>query len=570
MKEFTIRAIIIGILLSIIFGAANAYLGLKMGMTVSASIPAACISMAILRGILKKGGILENNIVQTIASAGEALAAGVIFTVPALIMLGFKVDIIYIFLVSIIGGALGVLLMILVRKRFIEEEDDILPYPEGRACAEVLKAGDEGGEKAKMVFTGIILGFIYKFFSLGFHLFKDVIDFIFKLKSRFQFSFDNSPSLLGVGFILGLKTSFFLMAGGIFGWFGIMPLIENFLKEDLMPMEIWSKYIRYIGAGGVLAGGIISFIKTIVSIFSKGKFSLKSITGPKDLPLKFVFFGTLIIYLLISLIPYFKQNFISSFFIILFSLLFVIVSSRIVGIVGSSSNPISGMTIATLLLISIILLKIGFKEERGIIAALTVGTIVCISAAIAGDTSQDLKTGFLVNATPKFQQIGEFLGVLFSAIFIGWTIFLLNKAYKIGSEVLSAPQATLMKLVVQGTFEAKMPWELIISGIGIGIVVELLGIPSLPFAVGLYLPLSLSTTIGIGGIISNFIKKKEKGVLLSSGLVAGDALSGIFIALLIVSNLKIPSLIFPFLSPSPFFSLFFLLILSLFLFFKSK
>ena len=569
MKEFTVKAVTLGIFLAIIFGAANAYLGLKMGMTVSASIPAACISMAILRGILKRGGILENNIAQTVASAGESLSAGVIFTVPALIMLGFKVDIIYIFLVSIVGGILGVLLMVLVRKRFIEDEDNILPYPEGRACAEVLKAGDEGGEKAKMVFLGIILGFIYKFFSLGLHFFKDVIDFIFKLKTKLQLSFDNSPSLLGVGFILGLKTSFFLMAGGIFGWFGIMPLIENFLKEDLMPIEIWSKYIRYIGAGGVLAGGIISFIKTIRAIFSKGKFSLKSITGPKDLPLKFVFFGTFIIYILISLIPNFKQNFISSFFIILFSLLFVIVSSRIVGIVGSSSNPVSGMTIATLLLISIILLKIGFKGEKGIIAALTVGAIVCISAAIAGDTSQDLKTGFLVNATPKFQQIGEFLGVLFSAIFIGWTIFLLNKAYKIGSEILSAPQATLMKLVVQGTFEGKMPWELIISGIGIGIAVEILGIPSLPFAVGLYLPLSLSTTIGIGGIISKFIREKEKGILLSSGLVAGDALCGIFIALLIVLNLKTPSLMFPFLS-SPFFSLFFLLILSLFLFFKSK
>lgn len=572
MKEFTLKSVILGIFLAIVFGAANAYLGLKMGMTVSASIPAAVISMAILRGILRRGTILENNIVQTIASAGESLAAGVIFTVPALIMLGLDVDIFYIFFVSLAGGALGVLLMILVRKRFIEDEDDFLPYPEGRACAEVLKAGDEGGEKARNVFAGIILGFLYKFFALGIHLFKDVIDFLFRIKSKLQISFDNSPALLGVGFILGLRISFLVMAGGLLGWFGIIPLIEKFLpdSENLMPIEIWDKYIRYIGAGGVLAGGIISFVRSMISIFSKGKISLKGIITPKDLPISFVLIGTSIVYIFISLIPHFKQNFISSIFIIIFAFLFIIVSSRIVGIVGSSSNPVSGMTIATLLVISLIFLKIGMKGTEGIIAALTTGAIVCISAAIAGDTSQDLKTGFLVGATPRFQQIGEFIGVLFSAIFIGWTLFLLHKAYKIGSQALSAPQATLMRLVVEGVFKGGMPWELIITGIAIAVSVELLGIPSLPFAVGLYLPLSLSTTIGIGGFVSHFIKRKEKGILLSSGLVAGDALAGIFIAILIVSGLKMPHLKIPFLSESAFFGLFSLLILSLFLFLKSK
>ncbi|MEO0231547.1 MAG: oligopeptide transporter, OPT family [candidate division WOR-3 bacterium] len=572
MKEFTIKAIILGIFLSIIFGCANAYLGLKMGMTVSASIPAAVISMAILRGILRKGTILENNIVQTIASAGESLAAGVIFTVPALIMMGLNVSILYIFLVSFAGGVLGVLLMIVVRKRFIEDEDKTLPYPEGRACAEVLKAGDEGGEKAKNVFIGITVGFLYKILSMGFHLFKDIIEFLFKIRTNLMLSFDNSPSLLGVGFILGLRISFLVMAGGLLGWFGIMPLIQAFLPEakDLMPNLIWSKYIRYIGAGAVLAGGIISFSKAIISIFSKGKISLNGIITKKDLPFGFILAGLIFIYIFLSLIPLFKQNFISSLFIIIFSFLFVIVSSRIVGIVGSSSNPVSGMTIATLLIISLIFLKLGFKGQEGIIAALTVGAIVCIGAAIAGDTSQDLKTGFLLGATPKFQQIGEFIGVIFSAIFIGWTLFLLNKAYKIGSQILSAPQATLMKLVVEGVFKENMPWELLIAGIGIAISIEILGLPSLPFAVGLYLPLSLSTTIGIGGIISHFIKEKGKGILLSSGLVAGDALAGIFIAILIVTRLPIFSFKIPFLSDSPFFSLFFLLILGIFLFFKSK
>ncbi len=572
MKEFTIRAAFLGIFLSIIFGCANAYLGLKMGMTVSASIPAAVISMAILRGILKKGTILENNIVQTIASAGESLAAGVIFTVPALIMIGLNVSILYIFLVSFAGGTLGVLLMIIVRKRFIEEEDKTLPYPEGRACAEVLRAGDEGGEKAKNVFLGIIIGFLYKLFSMGFHLFKDAIEFLFKIRTNLLLSFDNSPSLLGVGFILGLRISFLVMAGGILGWFGIMPLLEVFLKEgnELMPNLIWSKYIRYIGAGAVLAGGIISFSKAIISIFSKGNISFKGIITKKDLPFGFILGGVIFIYIFLSLIPYFKQNFISSIFIILFSFLFVIVSSRIVGIVGSSSNPVSGMTIATLLVISLIFLKLKIKGIEGIISALTVGSIVCIGAAIAGDTSQDLKTGFLLGATPRLQQIGELVGVIFSSIFIGWTLFLLNKAYKIGSEILSAPQATLMKLVVEGVFKENMPWELIISGIGIAISVEILGFPSLPFAVGLYLPLSLSTTIGIGGIISYFIKRKEKGILLSSGLVAGDALAGIFIAILTVLGLPIFSFKIKVLSSSPLFSLFFLFILGIFLFLKSK
>lgn len=572
MKEFTIKAVVLGIFLAIVFGAANAYLGLKMGMTVSASIPAAVISMAILRGILRRGTILENNIVQTVASAGESLAAGVIFTVPALIMLGLNVGIFYIFLVSFTGGVLGVLLMILVRKRFIEDEDKVLPYPEGKACAEVLRAGDEGGEKAKNVFIGIILGFLYKFFALGFHFFKDVIDFLFKIKSRLQLSFDNSPALLGVGFILGLRISFLVMAGGILGWFGIMPLIQTFLPEanNLMPIDIWDKYIRYIGAGGVLAGGIISFARSMISLFSKGKISLKGIVTPKDLPISFVLIGTLIVYIFISLLPQFKQNFISSIFIIIFAFLFVIVSSRIVGIVGSSSNPVSGMTIATLLIISLIFVKMGLKGTAGIIAALTTGAIVCISAAIAGDTSQDLKTGFLVGATPRLQQIGEFIGVAFSAIFIGWTLFLLHKAYTIGSQALSAPQATLMKLVVEGVFKGGMPWELIIAGIAIAVSVELLGVPALPFAVGLYLPLSLSTTIGAGGFISHFIKKKEKGVLLSSGLVAGDALAGIFIAILIVAGVAIPHLKIPVLSESPFFAGIFLLLLSLFLFFRSR
>ncbi len=565
MKEFTIKAIILGIILSIVFGAANAYLGLKAGMTVSASIPAAVVSMAILRGILKRGTILENNIVQTVASAGESLAAGIIFTVPALILLGLSPTIFYIFLVSIAGGLLGVLLMIPVRKRFIEEEEKELPYPEGRACAEVLKAGDEGGEKAKFVFEGLLTGFFYRFLSLGFKLFPDV--FNFKFKGKFDLGFENSPALLGVGIILGRKISFFLLGGGILGWFVLIPLIGNFVPEAkiLEPGQIWNKYIRYIGAGAVFAGGFISFTKVIIPLIKEKKF-LSFKPGEKDLPLSFVLTSLIIIYLFLSLFPIFKQNFFTSFLIIIFSLIFVIVSSRIVGLIGSSSNPVSGMTIATLFTVSLIIYLIGGRGTSAMISALTIGALVCIGAAIAGDISQDLKTGYLVGATPKFQQIGEIIGVLTSGVFIGFTLFILHKAYVIGSEKLSAPQATLMSLIVRGIFEGNLPYNLFVSGIMVAIFLEILGVSSLPVAVGLYLPLSLSTPIAIGGILSEIIKRKDKGVLLASGFVAGDAISGIVLALFILSGISLLSLNFI----SPFLGIITLILFSLYTLYRLK
>ncbi|MEO0294853.1 MAG: oligopeptide transporter, OPT family [candidate division WOR-3 bacterium] len=565
MKEFTLRAVILGILLSIIFGASNAYLGLKAGMTVSASIPAACVSMAILRGILKGGTILENNIVQTIASAGESLAAGIIFTIPALILLGINPSIFYIFLTSLLGGILGVVFMILVRKKFIEEEDKDLPFPEGRACAEVLKAGDEGGEKAKSVFEGIFSGFLYRFFALGFKLFPDV--FYFNFKNKINLGFENSPALLGVGIILGRRISFFLLGGGLLGWFVLIPLIGNYFPEAKLfdPHTIWSKYIRYIGAGAVFAGGFISFLKILLPLFKERSFySFRP--GEKDLPLSFIFISSLIIYLLISILPFFNQNFFTSLLIVIFSLIFVVVSSRIVGLVGSSSNPVSGMTIATLFTFSLIIYSLGGRGFPAMIASLTTGAFVCISAAIAGDISQDLKTGYLLGATPKLQEIGEIIGVITSSIFIGFTLFLLHKAYVIGSEKLSAPQATLMSLIVKGIFEGDMPFNLFFSGIMITVFLEILGISSLPVAVGLYLPLSLSTPIALGGIISDLIKKKEKGVLLASGFVAGDAISGIVLAIIILSGISL----FNFNILNPLFGVISLLIFSIYTFFRLK
>jgi putative OPT family oligopeptide transporter len=539
MKEFTLKALILGIILAVLFGAANAYLGLKAGMTVSASIPAAVVSMAILRGLLKKGNILENNIVQTIASAGESLAAGVIFTIPAIILLGIKPDIFYIFSVSLVGGIIGVIFMIFVRKRFIEEEEKELPYPEGRACAEVLKAGDEGGKKAKLVFEGLIIGFLYRFMAIGFKLFPDIINFSFKKK--FQIDIENSPALFGVGIILGKRISLYLLSGGILGWLVLIPLIGNFvpLALELSPIEIWDKYIRYIGAGAVLAGGFISFLKILIPLFKKRNLLSFKPTS-KDLPLSFVFSVLLIIYIVLSIFPVFRQNFFSSFLILLFSLIFVIVSSRIVGMVGSSSNPVSGMTIATLFIVSSILYFLGERGTSAMIKSLTIGALVCIGAAIAGDTSQDLKTGYIVVATPKKQQIGELIGVFVSSIFIGFTLLLLHNAYGIGTKELSAPQATLMSLIVKGIFEGNLPFVLILIGIFISFVLEFLGISSLPVAVGLYLPISLSTPIALGGILSDILKqKKEEGILMGSGFVAGDAMSGIFLAFLILIGIKL-------------------------------
>jgi putative OPT family oligopeptide transporter len=543
--EITVRAIVLGVILTVLFGAANAYLGLKAGMTVSASIPAAVMSMAILRGVLRRGTILENNIVQTIASAGESLAAGVIFTIPALILLGQNPPIFYIFLLALTGGFLGVLLMVPLRKHLIEDEHEVLPYPEGTACAEVLEAGEEGGEKAKGVFLGLGVGALFKLLMSGFRIWADKPNILLRgLKTLI--GFDLSPALLGVGYILGFRISSLVVAGGVLGWFVLIPLIAHFkgivIENSDTIFNIWSNYIRYIGAGAVLAGGVVSLARSLPTFVSALKNATrglsKRVTG--DLPMGIVLIGTLIIVIFIWILPIFQLNLIGAILTLIFAFLFVTVSSRIVGIVGSSSNPISGMTIATLLFVSLIFSKIGVTGVVGIIAALSLGAVVCIAAAIAGDTSQDLKTGYLVGATPWRQQVSELLGVFVSALFIGWTLYLLHRAYTIGSRELSAPQATLMSLVVKGVFEGTMPWILIFTGIFVALAVELLGIHSLPLAVGLYLPLELSTTIFIGGIVAGLVANTERGILFSSGLVAGDALMGVLLAIPAVMAIRLP------------------------------
>ena len=575
LPELTPTSIILGILLAVIFGGANAYLGLRVGMTVSASIPAAVISMGIIRVILRRDSILENNIVQTIGSAGESVAAGAIFTLPALFMWAAEggtetPSLVEIALIALIGGVIGVLFMIPLRSALIVQEHDKLPYPEGKACAEVLVAGEEGGTKAGTVFAGLGIAALYKFIADGLKVFPSEVTYEIKSYKGSGIGMDVLPALLGVGYICGARVSSYLLAGGIVGWFVIMPLIALFGADltifpasvpvsQLGPDGIWSNYVRYIGAGAVAAGGIISLVKNLPLIVKTFRQALKgygskaeenSSRVSKDIPMKLVLLGIGIMAIAMWLIPAVPVNLLGAIIIIVFGFFFATVSSRMVGIVGSSNNPVSGMAIATLLITTMILKATGMIGMTGMVASIAVGSVICIIAAIAGDTSQDLKTGYIVGATPWKQQIGELIGVVVSAITIGGVLYLLNAAWSYGTTELPAPQATLMKMVVEGVMEGNLPWVLVFAGVGIAIVVEILGIPVLPFAVGLYLPIYLSTPMIVGGLIRLYFDKKkadpeeerkrktENGVLYSSGLIAGEGLVGILLAVCAVIPFK--------------------------------
>ena len=570
LPEFTFRAVFTGIVLGIIFAAANAYIGLKVGLTVSASIPVAVMAVAIFR-IIGKGSILENNMVQTVGSAGESLAAGVIFTFPALIIWGMKPELTKIFVFSLLGGLLGVLFMIPLRSLLISRQHGQLPYPEGTACAEVLVAGDRGGTEAKTVFMGLGIGALYEFMMNGLKLWNFRPSWDIPFYKGGKIIGEITPALLGVGYIIGPRISAIMLSGGALAWLVIIPLIMvvgNNSTEPIYPAkilisqmsikEIWHYYIRYIGAGAVAFGGMITLARAIPTILDTFKTSLSKISNKnkkneertdRDLPMLVVIGGTFILTICLWLVLSFwtateigiVPNLLVAFLMVTFSFFFVTVSSRIVGLIGSSSNPVSGMTITTLLLTSLVFSLMGWTSDAHMVIALSVGAVVCISIAIAGDTSQDLKTGFLVGATPWKQQIGEFIGVLTSAIFVGWIILRLHKGVGIGSEALPAPQATLMSLVVKGVIAGDLPWRFVIIGIFLAAIVELVGIRSLPFAVGVYLPLYLTTPIMAGGLLrhltekakdENLLKqKRERGILFSSGLIAGSALVGVGLAL---------------------------------------
>lgn len=576
IPEFTVRAIILGSVLGIIFAAANAYLGLKVGMTVSASIPVSVISMAILRAFFRGGTILENNMVQTIGSAGESVAAGVIFTIPAIILMGIAPHLAMLFAITALGGCLGVLLMIPLRRYLIVKEHGALPYPEGTGCAEVLVAGEEGGSKAKMVFTALGLGALYKTLMDGnlLGLWKESPSFTLPFLKKGVVAFDSYPALLGVGFIVGPRIAALMLAGGSLAWLGLIPLIATLgdalptaLYPSAVPIsqmeagDIWSKYIRYIGAGAVAFGGIISLIKALPTIVSSFGASLKGFSlkvdhseprTQRDLPGSLVIGASLLIALALWLIPGIPVNFLGAVLMVIFTFFFASVASRVVGLVGGSSLPVSGMTIAALLLTAVIFTGLGWTGTEGKVAALMVGAVVCIGISAAGDMSQDLKTGFLLGATPHRQQVGEFIGVVTAAPLIGVVVLLLDSAFKIGSAALPAPQATLMKLVVDGVMDHNLPWAFVMTGVVIAGMVELLGVPSLPFAVGLYLPFALSVPIMVGGVLRGLTEKKfsgdalkearENGVLFGSGLVAGESTLGVMIAAYVYLKDKVPFL----------------------------
>lgn len=573
VPEFTVTSVLIGVLLAVVFGAANAYLGLRVGMTVSASIPAAVISMGIIRIALRRDSILENNMVQTIGSAGESVAAGAIFTLPALFLWAKEwgtaaPSLLSIFLIALVGGLLGVLFMVPLRKALIVEEHGMLPYPEGTACAEVLLAGEEGGAKASTVFAGLGIAAVYKFVADGLGIFPSSVQYDLKSYRGAAVGVDVLPALVGVGYICGPKISSYMLGGGVVSWLVLMPLISLFGADNvvfpgtapisgLSPNQLWSTYIKYIGAGAVAAGGIISLIKTfplIVKTFMNAMGSLRGKSGKdmqelrtgRDLPISFILVAILIIALAIWLLPAFPVNIFGALMIVVFGFFFATVSARLVGMVGSSNNPVSGMAIATLLLSTMLLKVTGTSGHAGMTGAIAIGSIICIVAAIAGDTSQDLKTGYILGATPKLQQYGEFIGTVVSAEAIGGVLYLLSAAWGFGSDQLPAPQATMMQLVVQGVMEANLPWTFVFAGAGIAVMVEILGIPVLPFAVGMYLPLRLSMGIMAGGLVRLWLTKrkyeskeakdlaKEHGTLYTSGLIAGEGLAGILLAVFAV------------------------------------
>lgn len=575
MRELSPFSIIVGILLAVIFGAANAYLGLKIGMTISASIPAAVISMGLIRVILHRDSILENNMVQTIGSAGESVAAGAIFTLPAIFMWANDGKTSYpsfalIAVICMVGGVLGVLFMVPLRNALIVQEHGTLPYPEGTACAEVLQAGEEGGSNAKTVFSGLGLAAGFKFLADGLKIFPSEITYDFKNYKGAGIGMDTLPSLLGVGFICGPKISSYMLTGGLLGWLVLMPLIYVFGgKQTIYPgsdpistmaaAAIWKNYIKYIGAGAVACGGIISLIKSLPMMIKAFSGSMKgygskvgaSIRTNKDMPAKALVIGIVIVALMIWILPVFPVGLGGTILIVIFAFFFVTVSARMVGIVGSSNNPVSGMTIATLLIVTAILKATGNIGMKGMTGAIIIASIICIASAIAGDTSQDLKTGYIIGATPWKQQVGEIIGVLTSSLAIGGTLYLLNSGMGYGSQELPAPQAELMKMVVEGVMKGNLPWALIFAGIFIGLVVEIMGIPVMPFAVGLYLPIYISLPMMVGGLIRLFVDKKKgmteeerkaannRGILYSSGLIAGEGLVGILLAAFAAAKLNI-------------------------------
>ncbi len=577
-KDWTIKGVVIGSLFGVIFGSANAYLGLHVGLTISTAIPLAVIAVAVfkvLTPILGKSSILDSNIAQTTGSASSSLASGLIFTIPALFLWGFNPSIFKMGTLALLGGILGVLFMIPLRRALIVREHGTLPYPEGTAAAQVLISAEEGGAKAKNIFVGLGIGAVYTILVRFLHLWHEKIYLNLPIMKKAKLGGEPMPALLGVGYILGPRIAAIMVAGGLLSWLGVIPLMAYFgenlssplFPEKILPIsqmtpeQIWDKYIRVVGAGAVAVAGIITVIKSIPTMYNALKMGIQDVSLRKDpaqarknrtqidLPITFLGIGVLAVILILVLSPQTLGmntsifiRLIAAICIAIFAFCFVTVSSRIVGMVGVTSNPTSGMTIVTLLGTSLLFFALGWTDAIGQATALTIGTVVAVAASIAGDISQDLKAGYIIGATPKRQQASELIGVITSAFAIAAVVWLLGEAFTFGSEALAAPQATLMKTVIEGVLGGNLPWGLVMIGGSFAIVAELLGVPSLPFAVGIYLPLSTMTPIYVGGLARYFIekragsdketkkKKSEKGILLSSGFIAGEGIAMVGVA----------------------------------------
>lgn len=658
IAEFTVQAAVLGLILSVIFNAANAYLGLKIGMTVSASIPSAIISMTVLRIILPKffkrnATVLENNIVHAFASIGESTAAAIIFTVPAILFLGGEFKNSTVFLLGAVGGLMGLMIMIPLRHSLVVREHRNLPFPEGTACADVLMAGDKGGKNAKPVFIGMAVGGIFKFFTGAMKIMKDYFMWSFPSLNKAGFGYEISPLFLGVGYLVGLRIALVMFAGGAFGYWVIIPIINAFAGSNVVfpgniPVsemttdQIRANYVKYIGAGGVAFGGLISIIKSIPDIFYSIKHTLKALTqskktdlrddeyeiikdyehrsivisgailgwlvgmfaiesplrlGPQslsdslrfilglsmrffvmggvgalilgylfhfisinsakisrnffrfeqDIPLPVVAFTVFVLFLILWLVPVFDLSFLEALLVVVFSAFFVAVSARMVGLIGTTNQPVSGMTITALLFLTLTFVFLGHNPATVKISAIMAGAVVCIAISTSGDLSQDLKTGALIGATPWKIEIAQISGLLVSSVRSGFILLLLYWAYGFGSPTpqhpnpLEAPQSQLMAKLVEGATGGNLPWLLLLSGGAIGLVCEMLGVSALAFSIGLYLPITNWPMIVVGGFIAWLVKKgknikeeEDNGALFSSGLIAGDALMGILIAAITV------------------------------------
>lgn len=575
-SELTLTSIVMGILLSVLFGVANAYLGLRVGMTVSATIPVAVIALGVTRMRKKGNAVLEGNMIQNIGSVGESLAAGVIFTIPAMFLWANegkmdKPGILQITLIALAGGLLGIFFMIPLRKALIVKEHNVLPYPEAKACAQVLAVGEKEGTGSAKMFAGMGFAAVYKFCIDGLKVLPGQISLCIKNFAG-EIGTQIYPAVMSVGYICGPRIASYMFAGGILGWLILIPLIVLFGGDTILypgtvainqlyaeggASAIWDAYLRYIGAGALAAGGILSLIKSLPLILNTFKEVVKSFsnTAPtaqngkdEDISMKVILIAVLALILAILLIPQIPISAVGTLLVVIFGFFFSTVAARIVGLVGSSNSPVSGMTIATLLIATVVLVLTGNTGSTGMQNAICIGAVICIISAVSGDTSQGLKTGYLLGANPKKQEIGKIIGVTATAVAIGATLYLLDMAWGFGSDELSAPQASLMKMIVESVMEGNLPWNLVFIGVFITIVAEILGIPALLFAIGLYLPIHLSACVMAGGLVRMFLDKKQgseeekqritnDGTLFCSGMIAGEGIMGVFLAVLAVAGL---------------------------------